>query len=81
MLHNHDIINFLVTFTTFYRYRYLLLTSFNDNNIIFFFSDSVKKWLGSGSGFKAFLDPDPYGDFLLDPDPESMNMDPKHCWF
>ena len=31
-----------------------------------------------GSGFRGLLDPD--GDFWLDPDPGSMNTDPKHCW-
>ena len=40
-----------------------------------FSSDSVKKKFGSG--FEAFLDPDPNGNFC--PDPDSMNMDPKHC--
>ena len=51
--------------------------TYNNEVVLIFFLryGSVKKYLGSGSGFKAFLDPD--RDFWLDPD--SMNIDPKHC--
>ena len=28
---------------------------------------------------KNSLDPEPGSDFWLEPDPDSMNMDPQHC--
>ena len=37
-----------------------MIKTYNNNTILIFFQiGSVKKKLGSGSGFKAFLDPEP----------------------
>ena len=58
-----------------------MIKTYNNEVILVFFSDSVKKkpgtqiriqgLSGSGSGLR----------FWLDPDPDSMNMDPKHCFY
>ena len=64
MLNNHDIILLFCDFYNILSFNCFILMIKTYNNEVMFFSDSVKKSLGSGSGFKAFLDPD------LDPDPD-----------
>ena len=52
-------------------------------NILSFYRKSynyevIQKISDGGKKLRNSLDPDPDWDFWLDPNPDSMNMDPKH---
>ena len=72
MLNDHNIILLLVTFITFYpSFNGPLLMRKSCNYKVM--KKKIKIVL------KNSLDPEPGSDFWLEPDPDSMNMDPQHC--